>query len=309
MEKHPPLLADFLTYCTHQRRLSPHTVAAYASDLQQFIVFLQAHTGEELSATQLSTLHPNDVRACIANGKTKHNKTATTLNRQLAAINSWFKWLKTQGVDNPKLRTLKSLKTPVSAPKALTKTATWELLDAAAPPTVNPQHTDWHTRRDFALLLVLYGLGLRLQEALALTRTQARSPTITIHGKGNKQRILPLPLAVQSGLNSWLMARNDLPDTAPLFPTDNGTTPLSPRTAQRLLQKLRRQLNLPEHLTPHALRHTFATHLLTAGADLRTVQELLGHTSLATTQRYLANDIGRLQNIHSASHPLNKASS
>jgi integrase/recombinase XerC len=299
------LVEDFLAHLAHTRRLSNHTLAAYRRDLTQFCHFLQEHTGAPVTKKTLGCTLPDDVRAFLAKGKMQQKKAPTSLNRQLAAIRSWYKWLATQGIKNDRIRVLKSLKTPDAAPRALSNTQAWDMLTATAPPTIAPQETPLTQRRNFALLMVLYGLGLRISEALSLTRGDARHTHMIIRGKGKKERRLPVPLPVQSALNGWLNAQGNLPDTAPLFANNKGL-PLSPRTAQRLIQKLRQELGLPSHLTPHALRHTFATHLLENGADLRSVQELLGHSSLATTQRYLAGDIKRLIDVHTRAHPLHK---
>jgi integrase/recombinase XerC len=299
------LVDTFLSHLAHTRRLSDHTIAAYRRDLSQFCTFLQNHTGAPITNTVLAETTPDDVRAFLARGKMEDNKAPASLNRQLAAIRSWYKWLATQGIKNDRIHVLKSLKMPDAAPKALSSKQAWEMLYAAAPPTVAPQDIPLTQRRNFALLMVLYGLGLRISEALQLTRGDVRHKQVTIHGKGGKERRLPVPLPVASALNSWLNAQADLPDTAPLFANNRGQ-PLSPRTAQRLTQKLRQELGLPSYLTPHALRHSFATHLLENGADLRSVQELLGHSSLGTTQRYLAGDIKRLIDVHTRAHPLHK---
>lgn len=216
-----------------------------------------------------------------------------------------MRWLhQHHGVSNPAITRLKGLKAPASVPKALNTSQTWQLLEGLAPPPAAHTATP-EARRNFALLITLYGLGLRISEALSLTRAAVGGDTLTVQGKGNKQRSLPLPLPVKSALNSWLNCSHSLHPTAPLFPNPQGKA-LSPRYAQKLLQDTREALGLPAHLTPHALRHSFATHLLEGGADLRTVQELLGHSQLATTQRYLATDVQRLLTVHTQSHPLGK---
>ncbi|MDD9912552.1 MAG: tyrosine-type recombinase/integrase [Alphaproteobacteria bacterium] len=299
------LLEEFLTHIEKTKRYSTHTVAAYRRDLTQFLDFTTKHVGEEPTEQTLIKLEPTDVQAFLAYGKLKEHKKPTTLNRQLAAIRSWFQWLRTQKIHNDRICILRSLKIPEPTPKAINQDQAWELLKRAAPPSVGPQKAPLIQRRNFTLLVVLYGLGLRISEALALTRRDVRHGRLTIKGKGNKERIIPIPLQVQSALNSWLNAET-LPESAPLFPNNQGK-PMTPRTAQRAVKDLREQLDLPEHLTPHALRHSFATHLLESGADLRSVQELLGHSSLGTTQRYLAGDVKRLIDVHAKTHPLHQA--
>jgi integrase/recombinase XerC len=307
-----PLLQGFLTWLEDVRRTSPHTVLAYRRDLTALFTFLQAHTGQPITENTFAALTPSDVQAYLATrlapgGRINRGQSAakTSLNRQLSALRGFARWLSSHhGVSNTAMSKLHGLKTPAPVPKALNHEQAWQLLETLAPP---PQaHTSTpEVRRNFALFITLYGLGLRISEALSLTRADVGGDTLIVTGKGNKQRSMPLPLPVKSALNQWLNASNESLPTAPLFPNPSGK-PLSPRFAQKILQQTREALNLPSHLTPHALRHSFATHLLEGGADLRTVQELLGHSQLATTQRYLAADVQRLLTVHHKSHPLAK---
>ncbi len=300
----PERLAEFLAYLKTERRYSTHTLSAYTRDLTHFFVFIKKHYGEIISDSLLLKITTEDIQSFLSQQIMIHKKTKISLNRQLSAIRSFYKWLAAiYDLRNDALIKIKGLKTPTPVPKAITTSDTWKLLENLAPPSVNPQSVTWQNRRNFALVLTLYGLGLRISEALNLKRKDVQGNDILITGKGTKQRKLPLPLPVKSALNSWLNAQRELPDSDPLFPGPSGR-PLNPRTAQILLKKERERLNLPDHLTPHALRHSFATHLLENGADLRTVQELLGHESLATTQRYLASDIKRLLKVHAKAHPL-----
>ena len=307
-----PLLADYLTWLSDVRRTSPHTVLAYRRDLTALFAFLQAHTGHTVTENTFTGLTPSDIQAYLASKLTPGGRlnrasasAKTSLNRQLSALRGFSRWLSShRGVANAAISRLHGLKTPAPVPKALNHEQAWQLLEQLAPPpqahTATPE-----VRRNFALFITLYGLGLRISEALALTRADVAGDTLTVTGKGNKQRQLPLPLPVKSALNQWLKGSNGQPPHAPLFPNPQGKA-LSPRFAQKILQSTREALNLPAHLTPHALRHSFATHLLEGGADLRTVQELLGHSQLATTQRYLAADVQRLLTVHGKSHPLAK---
>lgn len=301
-------LTPFLDYLALEKRYSAHTIAAYSRDLSQFFKFIEGHTGQEFTPNAIAHIAAEDVQGFLARAMLDKGKSKTTLNRQLSAIRSYCRWLgHYHNIYNDKLVNMRGLKASAPPPKAIKLDSIWEMLETLAPPSVSPQHIKWQQRRDFALVLTLYGLGLRISEALQLTRGAVQGDSLIIKGKGNKERKLPLPLAVQSALNSWLQARRDLPDDAPLFPGPGaGETlkPLSARSTQKLLQNVREQLNLPNYLTPHALRHSFATHLLESGADLRTVQELLGHANLATTQRYLATDIQQLVKVHKSSHPL-----
>ncbi len=308
----PPLVQAFCDWSAQVRRQSPHTVAAYGRDLTAMCEFWAQHLQvPEVSLPVLRRLQPDDVQAYLAHRlrPTGHGVTAkASLNRHLSSLRSFGKWLKrSQGVVIPALAGLRGLKAPAPLPKALNEAQTFDLLGAVAPPPVRgtdnrkrPQQT-----RNLALLLVLYGLGLRISEALSLTRADATRATLTVTGKGNKQRQIPLPLAVRSALDDWMKCSQQWPPETPLFPNAQGKA-LTPRMAQKMLKAARESLNLPAHATPHALRHSFATHLLHGGADLRTVQELLGHRQLATTQRYLAADIGHLLKTHQKAHPLGK---
>jgi integrase/recombinase XerC len=320
----PEPLVAFLSWLEGVRRTSPHTVAAYRRDLTEMVVFFTHHQPEhadnilglmsQLTAAELQSylahkMRPSGGLASIGNGR--GNASKATLNRQLSALRTWARWLATEyGIENEAIVHMRGLKTPPPVPKALTTTQAFSVLEAVAPPPVRSitgqtVEAARAQKRNLALLMVLYGLGLRISEALSLTRADVAGEVITITGKGNKQRQVPLPLPVRSAINSWLTASHDATPETPLFPNARGKA-LTPRFAQKMIQNTREGLNLPAHATPHALRHSFATHLLHNGADLRTVQELLGHRQLATTQRYLAADTQRLLNVHDAAHPLAK---
>lgn len=303
--------AEYIGWLETEKRYSPHTLAQYSRALSKFAEFMKLHKGEPLKQKHLAQITPADVQSFLAKCRLKDNLAASSVNAHLSAIRGWAKWAQIHhGIEASRLTTLKNLKTPSPTPKALTQDQTWQVLETLAPPPTKPQSVSWQQRRNFTLMLTLYGLGLRISEALSLKRQDVQGESLRIVGKGNKEREIPLPLSVQSALQSWLNVRGDLPfvclePTSALFPNPQGQA-LTPRTAQRVLQSVRRQLNLPDHVTPHALRHTFATHLLHNGADLRSVQDLLGHANLATTQRYLAHDAKRLIELHTANHPLHK---
>ena len=307
-----PLLTSFITWLEEVRRTSPNTVIAYRRDLTSLFLFLEAHTGTIITENTFAALTPSDIQAYLASRLTPGGRlnrapssAKTSLNRQLSALRGFARWLHSHhGISNPAITRLHGLKAPAPVPKALNHEQAWQLLEGLAPPAAGHTSTP-EVRRNFALFITLYGLGLRISEALSLTRQDVAGDTLIVTGKGSKQRLLPLPLPVKSALNQWLNASNEAHPSTPLFPNPQGKA-LSPRFAQKILQTTREALGLPAHLTPHALRHSFATHLLEGGADLRTVQELLGHAQLATTQRYLATDIARLLSVHSKSHPLAK---
>lgn len=308
---HPPVFfADFITYLRTQKRVSPHTLAAYMQDLSAFITFIQNHHGEEMSEALFESLKPTDVQSFLAHGMQHEKWSKSTLNRRLSAIRSFVKWrLEQTETASATLATTRNLKNVPAAPRALSETQAFDLLSVAAPAATRTGDVPMNKRRDFLLLILMYGFGLRVGEAVGLTLAQARTARatgkLTLTGKGNKQRVVPVPPELQSALNQYLVSQNARTDSELLLVGSNKAA-LSPRTAQLLLKKLRGELGLPVRTTPHALRHSFATHLLQNGADLRVVQELLGHASLSTTQRYLAADIERLKTIHHAAHPLEK---
>jgi integrase/recombinase XerC len=312
----PPLLSAFCAYVAEERGYSAHTTAAYGRDLAAMFAFWEEHLGEALNKTTLKQLQAEDIQAYLAHRlkptggfEAAGASAKTSLNRQLSALRSFGKWLyATHKVVIPGLKNLRGLKTPAPTPKALNEGQTFDLLAAIAPPPTRTEgeNPDRATQsRNLALLMLLYGVGLRISEALNLTRRAVEGDSLRVLGKGNKERIVPLPLPVKSALNHWLSANNSLAPEAPLFPGRAGK-PLTARNIQKLLQNTRTALGLPAHATPHALRHSFATHLLHGGADLRTVQELLGHAQLATTQRYLAHDMKHLLESHAKAHPLGK---
>ncbi len=307
-----PLVLEFCAYLSNIRRQSPHTVAAYGRDLAAMLAFWAQHLQVgSIGFAELTSLQSEDIQAYLAEKlrPTGHGIAAkTSLNRQLSALRTFNKWLRLQhATEIGGLAGMRGLKAPAPSPKALNEAQTFDLLSAMGPP---PVRTDDNSKRpqqarNLALFMTLYGLGLRISEALSLTRADVAGDTVMVTGKGQKQRQIPLPMAVKSALQQWLASSQQHPPTAPLFPNEAGQA-LSARMAQKMLKTAREALNLPSHATPHALRHSFATHLLHGGADLRTVQELLGHSQLATTQRYLAADIGHLLKTHQNAHPLGK---
>jgi integrase/recombinase XerC len=311
-ETFPALVREFCAYLADVRRQSPHTVAAYGRDLAAMLAFWAKHLQlESLGQADLARLQSEDVQAYLAAKlrPTGHGIAAkTSLNRQLSSLRSFGKWLRqAHGTEIAALAGLRGLKAPAPTPKALNEDQTFDLLAAIAPPPVRGENTAKRPQqaRNLALFMTLYGLGLRISEALSLRRADVAGEVVIVTGKGQKQRQVPLPLPVKSALEDWLKSSQQQPPTAPLFPNEQGKA-LSARMAQKMLKSARESLNLPAHATPHALRHSFATHLLHGGADLRTVQELLGHSQLATTQRYLAADVGHLLKTHANAHPLGK---
>lgn len=299
---------QYLAYLEQHKRYSFHTVTAYRRALEQWAGFLKIHMGAADAQAALTAATIQDVHAFQSQLRLRRQLSAATVNQHLSALKQFYQWLRRQqGVDTYVDEDIHQVKQPRSVPRALTEDQAWQLLTAAAGDGAAARQLSLAERRDFTLFLVLYGLGLRISEALNLKRRDVEGrETLIVRGKGGKERMLPIPLFVQSALNRWLRATHDLPPEAPVFGHAAGQA-LTPRRAQQVLAQKRQALGLPASLTPHALRHSFATHLLHNGADLRTVQTLLGHSTLDTTQRYLADEFKRLRDVHSTAHPMNKS--
>ena len=283
-----------------ERRASAHTVAAYGRDLAFFLDFLTEHLGELPSLTAINALRPGDFRAYLAR-RAQDGIERASLARGLSVLRGFLRFLQRRGLAaTTALAALRSPKLPHSVPKPLTVEDAAGSLDSA----VEVATKQWEGKRDTAILTLLYGCGLRLSEALGLSRGEAPlGEMLAITGKGGKQRLLPVLPAVREAVADYLAACPFmLTKDGPLFVGSRGG-PLNPRIVQRQMAALRGFLGLPETATPHALRHSFATHLLGAGGDLRAIQELLGHASLSTTQRYTSVETERLLAIYDAAHP------
>jgi integrase/recombinase XerC len=287
-------------WLTGERRASAHTVAAYGRDLAFFLDFLTEHLGEVPSLGAINALRPGDFRAYLA-CRAQDGIERGSLARGLSVLRGFLRFLQRRGLaSTTALAALRSPKLPHSVPKPLTIEDAAGSLDSAA----EIAGCQWQGRRDTAILTLLYGCGLRLSEALGLTRGEAPlGETLAVTGKGSKQRLLPILPAVRQAMADYLAACPFmLAKDGPLFVGARGG-PLNPRQVQRQMASLRGLLSLPDTATPHALRHSFATHLLGAGGDLRAIQELLGHASLSTTQRYTSVETERLLAIYDAAHP------
>jgi integrase/recombinase XerC len=282
-----------------ERRASAHTVAAYGRDLAAFLDFLTGHLGEPPELATFAGLAPADFRAYLAYRAARVER--GSIARGLSVVRGFVRFLERRGLgSSPALLVLRAPKLPHSVPKPLSVADAAEMIDA---PSMMVAST-WQAARDVAVLTLLYGCGLRISEALGLRRREApKRDLITITGKGQKQRIVPVLPAVRRAIADYLEAcPYALPADGPLFVGARGG-PLGPRRVQLQMETLRRALGLPETATPHALRHSFATHLLGAGGDLRAIQELLGHASLSTTQRYTSVETERLLAVYAAAHP------
>jgi len=288
-----------------ERRASPHTLAAYSRDLAQFLDFLQEHRGALPTLAELASLRASDFRAYLAHC-VRRDLAPGSRARALSVLRGFFRFLdRADLVHNAALAAVRTAKLPKSVPKAIAADEALAVLESADEDEAAP----WLRARDVALLSLFYGCGLRLGEALGLTRREAplEAGTMIVTGKGNKQRQLPVLPAVAEAVAAYVaLCPHALPPDAPLFRGVRGG-PLHPRLVQRRMAGLRAALSLPESATPHALRHSFATHLLAGGGDLRAIQELLGHASLSTTQRYTAVDAERLLAVHARAHPRAKS--
>jgi len=297
------LSRQWLASLAHERRASPHTLRAYGDDLARFLSFLNEHVGTQIDTEALAALSPADIRAFITLRRSQ-GLGARGVQRALAAIRSFFRYLAREAIlDNPAARALRSPRAPRTLPRPLSVRDAARVLEGAGAHGVK-----WLAARDVALLTLLYGVGLRISEALGLKRGDAPlGDVLGIVGKGNKERVIPVLPVVREAVDVYVRACPfQLAPGAPLFVSRRGKA-MSAREAQALMQKLRGGLGLSERATPHALRHSFATHLLAGGGDLRSVQELLGHASLSTTQTYTQVETSKLMEVYKNAHPKGKA--
>ena len=288
-----------------ERRLSAHTIAAYRRDLGDFLRFLAEHEGRAPDLAALARLSIRDLRAWLAH-RAGEARAKTSTARALSVVRVFFRYLEREGVAvSSALALVRGPRIPRGVPRPLSQDQARAVVDLDARSAGAP---DWVARRDAAVLLLLYGCGLRIGEALGLDRADAPAAdgtlrSLMITGKGNKQRLVPVLPVVAEAIADYLAAcPHVLEPGDPLFVGVRGRR-LQPRLVQHTMARLRGALGLPASATPHALRHSFATHLLTAGGDLRTIQELLGHASLSTTQRYTEVDEAGLMAAYTAAHP------
>ena len=287
-----------------ERRLSPHSVEAYARDLRQFLVFLADHYGEAPSLATIAALSATDVRAFMAHRR-QGSIGNRSLLRQLAGIRSFVRFCEREGLAaTTAFGAVRAPKLARTLPKPIGAALACEIASGAG--FDGEDRPAWTIARDTAVLALLYGAGLRISEALAVKRIDAPIgglDVLTVLGKGGKTRQVPVIAAVREAIERYIaLCPWPLPAQGPLF-LGVKKGPLSPRIVQLAIERLRGSLGLPDSATPHALRHSFATHLLSRGGDLRTIQELLGHASLSTTQIYTAVDGARLLESYRANHP------
>jgi len=298
-------LARWRAYLAAERRMSDKTVEAYGRDVRQFLAFLADHLGGRVTVAALTRLAPQDVRAFMA-ARRAAGIGSRSLMRGLAGARSFARFLERNGKGRVgALGAVRAPKIPKTLPKPLAIPAAKRIAETEL--RAGEERAPWILARDAAVLGLLYGSGLRISEALGLKRHDVPSPgkgdVITVIGKGRKKRMVPvLPQVLQLVADYVALCPYDLGADGLLFRGAKGG-PLSPRIVQLAMAGLRGALGLPETATPHALRHSFATHLLARGGDLRAIQELLGHASLSTTQIYTAVDTERLFEVYRSAHP------
>ncbi len=290
----------WMEWLRSERRYSEHTLNGYDRDLNGFLDFMVQHLGQAPDLEDLAGLRTLDFRAYLAR-RSADGLGPASLARSLSAVRGFFRFCERQELfKNPAIHSLGTPKRPHGVPKPLTVN---EAATALAEVTILSDEP-WVQARDLSVLVLLYGCGLRIAEALDLNRDQLPlGDTLMIKGKGGKERLVPVLPVVRHAVRAYLdLCPFDLPDSGPLFLGVRGGR-LNQRIVRLQMQKLRVALSLPATATPHALRHSFATHLLAGGGDLRTIQELLGHASLSTTQRYTEVNEERLLDVYNKAHP------
>jgi len=298
-------MTRWLAHLRSERRLSPKTLEAYARDLRQFLEFLAGHWGTRVTLARFAALEASDVRAFMAMRRADEIG-GRSLMRTLAGLRSFGRYLEREG--KGKVGALSAIRAPKvgkSLPKPVSITAAKRFADADE--RAGEARDPWIWARDAAVMGLLYGSGLRISEALGLRRRDVPLPgagdVLIVNGKGNKTRMVPVLQNVLSLIQDYVaLCPHPLPAEGPIFVGARGG-PLSPRIIQLTMARLRGALGLPDSATPHALRHSFATHLLSRGGDLRAIQELLGHASLSTTQIYTGIDSERLLEVYRTAHP------
>ena len=293
-------LADWLAQLSALKGASPHTLTAYSRDLRGYLAFLAQHRGGAEGLPAVLATSQSDLRAWMAHERAR-GLDARSLARSLSAVKSFTAWAADRtGAEATAVLSARGPKFRRKLPRPLSEDAAAEIID-----TVGLQaRDDWQQARDIAVVTLLYGCGLRISEALSLPASAHPLPDmLRITGKGSKTRLVPVLPAAREAVASYArLCPWDLAPDSPLFRGARGG-PLNPRSIQLAMEKARMQLGLPATATPHALRHSFATHLLAAGGDLRAIQELLGHASLSTTQAYTAVDAARLMEVYDSAHP------
>lgn len=294
------LIGRFLAFSGDQRRLSPHTLKAYGQTLERFDDFLGKHLGGAVVGGRLAGLAPADLRAFLAMRRGE-GLAAASLAREVSALKGFFAWARRrEGLACDAIAALKAPKQPRRLPRAVAPADIGQLVDVVADAARQP----WQAARDVAVLLLLYGAGLRIGEAMGLTgAVLPLGEAMPVTGKRAKTRVVPILPQVRAAIEDYVqLCPFAMAADAPLFRGARGGA-LDAGTVRRAVQAARAGLGLPASATPHALRHSFATHLLARGADLRQLQELLGHASLSSTQIYTAVDAAQLLDAWRSAHP------
>lgn len=297
------LRAEIRNWYAHlmgEKRLAPLSLIAYSRDVASFFEFFCDYNDGPADLDAIRNLHLRDFRSFLAKRR-NDGMTSRSLARVLSSLRSFFKFLNSDGIaSNAALKALRTPKVPHGIPKPVSAVDAFDLIAE----TDELDHAPWIAARDAAILTLLYGCGLRIAECLGLNRGDAPlPPTMRITGKGNKERLVPVIAAARNAVDTYLaLVPFGLAAQDPLFVGARGGR-INPRLVSGLVAHLRRRLDLPDTVTPHALRHSFATHLLAAGGDLRAIQELLGHASLSTTQIYTEVNSQHLLDVYDKAHP------
>jgi integrase/recombinase XerC len=294
------LLARWLAALSAVRGARPRTVEAYRRDVGDWLGFLARHRGGPVGPAALAGVGPSDLRAWMAAGRGR-GLSPRSVARALSAVKGFHRWLaEAEGAEAPAVVAARGPKAPRRLPRPVSVEGARALIETVEAEPAEP----WIGARDAAVLTLLWGCGLRVSEALALTGADAPLPeALRVTGKGARTRLVPVLPAARAAVEAYRAAAPFAPAGAePLFRGARGG-PLGARAVQKAVERARLALGLPATATPHALRHAFATHLLAAGGDLRAIQDLLGHAALSTTQVYTAVDAGRLAAVHAAAHP------
>ncbi len=293
-------VARFLAHKAALHGASENTVSAYQRDLTDFLTFMTMHQGGPQGLAPLMKLGISDMRSWMASARSS-GIAPRSLARKLSSVKSFYRWLaEKEGCDPTAVLATRAPKFQAKLPRPLSEDAAKDVID-----TVEFQsQEDWVGARDIAVITMLYGCGLRISEALGLTGADVPLPNaLRIVGKGGKERVVPVIDAAREAVDQYiLLCPHTLSEDLPLFRGVRGGA-LNPRQVQKVMQQTRQQLGLPATATPHAMRHSFATHLLSVGGDLRAIQELLGHASLSTTQAYTQVDAARLMEVYNKTHP------
>ena len=299
----PALTHALAGWLDHQRALAgaaDNTLKAYQTDVLGFLGFMQNHAGDAMGLGPIARITVRDMRAWMAHERGR-GVGARSLARALSAVKSFYRWLaEREGFEPTAVLSTRAPKFQKKLPRPLEVDAATAMIETVEMQSAEP----WIAARDMAVVTLLYGCGLRISEALGLTGADVPLPSVLrIVGKGGKERIVPVIDAARDAVDNYMrLCPYPREDDAPIFRAVRGGV-LSPRAIQKVMEQARMQLGLPATATPHAMRHSFATHLLAAGGDLRAIQELLGHASLSTTQAYTAVDAAHLMSVYEKAHP------